>query len=155
MYSTLETSRKRLKIEPLEFSQEFTNFDSLNMDSLYYKNNESTSFFILEDILLTPEQIFHEDAKLTNSKEDLGVQNRCIESTYPIHILQLKKVKELREIVDELKESYKIHFHWTWIQNKNDIIDLIVNPTDPIFQEKNPNFVTKRVYKKKRNINQI
>ena len=147
MFQSFE-GRKKMKINSLEKFQEFSCFDSLVNNNPEFRQQEPP-YFNIEDILLASDQF------LSEVKIEHESNQKKIQCTFPLHILQLKKVKELREIVEELKEIHKLHFHWTWIQNKSDIIELILNPTNPVFLEKNPNFQTRRIYKKKRNNSQI
>ena len=59
-------------------------------------------------------------------------------SKYNYSTLKKKKVPELKEILENYLFYNKIPFHWTWLQNKEDLIHLILDPTNPKFKERNP-----------------
>ena len=47
--------------------------------------------------------------------------------------LNNKKVSELRELVQNISSEQKKKFHWTWLQLKTDLIQLIIDPINPKF----------------------
>jgi len=43
------------------------------------------------------------------------------------------KVTQLREIVEDIKLMFKIKYHWTWLLNKGDLLELLEDPLNPRF----------------------
>ena len=50
--------------------------------------------------------------------------------------LKLMKVSELRDLVENLKFQNKTQIHWSWLQTKSDIIDLLMDSKNPKYQKK-------------------
>ena len=61
------------------------------------------------------------------------------ETKYTVDILRKKKVTELKHILENYCFYNKfIHFHWTWMQKKNDLIQVLLDPTNPKFKASKP-----------------
>ena len=50
--------------------------------------------------------------------------------------LEDMKVNQLKELVQNITFHNKTHFHWSWIQLKKDLIDVLMEPDNPKFKKK-------------------
>ena len=50
--------------------------------------------------------------------------------------LEDMKVNQLKELVQNITFRNKTHFHWSWIQLKKDLIDVLMEPDNPKFKKK-------------------
>ena len=56
-----------------------------------------------------------------------------------IKILRKKSLNELKHILQTYVYFDKMHYHWTWLQKKNDLIQLILDPSNNKFEIRNTN----------------
>ena len=50
--------------------------------------------------------------------------------------LEDMKVNQLKELVQNITFHNKTHFHWSWIQLKKDLIDVLMEPDNQKFKKK-------------------
>ena len=50
--------------------------------------------------------------------------------------LEDMKVNQLKELVQNITFHNKTHFHWSWIQLKKDLTDVLMEPDNPKFKKK-------------------
>ena len=141
---------KNKKIESnLELFQEFEEIKGFpNGIDFEILENTPTSIFNFDELEVIPSlETTTKESSIPNLnfvKPNFETKVNKIEEIFSDHLLKLKKVKELREIVDELKLKYKVPFHWTWKQNKDDLIDLLLDLNNNKYILKNPSFNPRR-----------
>ena len=52
--------------------------------------------------------------------------------------LKKKTVGELKEIIENISYDNKIHFHWTYLQSKKDLISVLLDPFNSKYRQINP-----------------
>ena len=59
---------------------------------------------------------------------------------YTIKDLKNKKVVELKELIENIKYEKKVFYHWSWLQYKQDLIEVLLDPGNNKFLEKKKDF---------------
>ena len=79
--------------------------------------------------------IFEIPKNIQNASDTNIFQNESFENeeenkipTYTYEMLKKEKVTDLRLITEMLSGKYQIKYHWTWLQRKEDLIQLILDP---------------------------
>ena len=67
--------------------------------------------------------------------KDLNQQEH-IPHNKPRNELEDMKVNQLKELVQNITFHNKTHFHWSWIQLKKDLIDVLMEPDNQKFKKK-------------------
>ena len=163
-FHNYESFLKKMKLKSFDFLEDLGNI-STNFE-FEFQENAPSSVFRLDEMVLVPtldcvksdqwNSTKTSDSKQYSKEEELKKEDKefKIEDVsipkYSIHILQIRKVIELREIVEELREKLKVQYHWTWKQNKDDLIELILDPKNTRFLQKNANFKQPEKTKKRK-----
>ena len=107
----------------LNINQELViNFEELDFTNEKIINNLKNANLI---------QNFVSHTHLSNNRETIevdGVRNRVE--------FEKMKICELKELIENLSFHLKIHFHWSWLQLKKDLIQILIDPKNEKFKKK-------------------
>ena len=107
-------------------------FESIQVQAFFQSVNHSNEIETVKEIVESPNNV-----------------NNVIPK-HSEHILKMRKVKELKEMVRDIKRKLNFQFHWTWRQIKEDLIEIIMDPFNPKFLEKNPNSIKTQKSRKRK-----
>jgi hypothetical protein len=51
-------------------------------------------------------------------------------------MLLKERVLDLRLIAENVSFFHGMNYHWTWLQKKEDLINLIMDPQNPLYRKK-------------------
>ena len=102
-----------------------------NFDQYFFGNGEELEYSV-------PEEGMQQEKKDDPNKEENIILKRY-KYDYPEDYLKKKKVNDLKKIVENISYEYKLKFHWSWLQHKSNLIQLIKEPNNPKFKNWNPN----------------
>ena len=144
-----ELFQEQLNLESLSFLADIFNFSNN-----FQRDNEMVLVPSYDCIQVQPAQ-----KKKISKQKEMKVEKEIVESPNNVnnvipkhseHILKMRKVKELKEIVRDIKRKLNFQFHWTWRQIKEDLIEIIMDPFNPKFLEKNPNSIKTQKSRKRK-----
>ena len=124
--------KKQNKIEEKEefelFEENLFELENYDFeDNLIFQYNESEIPKVIfqknqeEPILDSPQNIYEQP--VIRKQEKLTPE-----------LLQKKRVTDLRIILENYCFQNKTHFHWTYLQKKNDLIQVVLDPTNPKYK---------------------
>ena len=83
------------------------------------------------------QESIEENQAKQQQNEKITIEESYQPILYTLEILKRETVKDLRLIAEDHSFRYGMHYHWTWLQKKADLIQLILDPKNPNFSKKN------------------
>jgi hypothetical protein len=98
--------------------------------------NEDEDSSLLEDTFSNKQKSIEIKMPNNSKKIEIEIQEPLIQQSYSEDILRKKRVLDLRLIAENVSFFTKLHYHWTWLQKKADLINLILDPFNLVYIKK-------------------